>query len=149
MTRDNLAKRGIERSLECVYCSEKESIDHLFFGCVVAKQIWCSVSEFFSCELGVDYFSIAKYWPANKKHTALNSICTCVLWGMWKHRNSHVFNNTVWIDLKQIWRLMPGTMRKWMILFKDAALLRIDEFSQRISLILVSWYFARQMPWDG
>ena len=40
MTKDNLAKRDIEKPPECVYCTDKETIDHLFFGCVVDKGIW-------------------------------------------------------------------------------------------------------------
>ena len=95
MTKDNLAKRGIEKPPDCVYCTDNETIDHLFFGCVVAKQIWRQVSEVFSIELGSDYLSIARFWPASKKHTVLNSICACILWTLWRNRNPHVFNNAI------------------------------------------------------
>lgn len=37
MTKDNLLKRGIEKPPKCMFCSEHESVDHLFFDCVVAK----------------------------------------------------------------------------------------------------------------
>ena len=136
MTRDNLSKRGLEKSHEYVYCSEKESIQHLFFECVVAKQIWKSVSDFFSCSLGADYLSIAKFWIVNKKRTTLNSICACVLWAIWKHRNSCIFRNVMWIDLKQIWNLILGLLRRWLILLKDAARQKMEEFMTRATLIL-------------
>ena len=95
MTKDNLAKRGIEKPLDCVYCIDKETIAHLFFGCVVAKQIWRQVSILLSIYLGSDYLSIARFWPANKKHTMLNSFCACILWTLWRNRNPHVFNNAI------------------------------------------------------
>ena len=136
MTRDNLSKRGFEKSHECVYCSERESIQLLFFECVVAKQICESVSDFFSCSLGADYLSIAKFWIANKKHTTLNSICACVLWAIWKHRNSCLFRNVMWIDLKQIWNLMMGLLRRWLILLKDDARVKMEGFMTRVILIL-------------
>lgn len=37
MTRDNLLKRNMNKPVCCVFCSENESIDHLFFQCIVAK----------------------------------------------------------------------------------------------------------------
>ena len=136
MTKDNLAKRGIEKAPECVYCYEKESITHLFFECVVAKQIWVEISEFFGVELGSNYLLIARFWPADKKHIALNSVCACVLWAMWKNRNSHVFNNAIWTDVKQIWRRVLGQSRRWLILFEGPALTKLEAFVQKISCIL-------------
>lgn len=40
MTIDNLKGRGIIKPPECMFCSEHETIHHLFFECVVAKYIW-------------------------------------------------------------------------------------------------------------
>lgn len=55
MTKDNLRKRGIEKKPYCLFCSEQESIQHLFFDCVVAKKTWKHVSAFFGLPLGDDY----------------------------------------------------------------------------------------------
>jgi hypothetical protein len=38
LTRDNLNKRFHVEDRTCLFCSELESVDHLFFKCVVAKQ---------------------------------------------------------------------------------------------------------------
>lgn len=40
MTRDNLLKRNMQKTLNCVFCSEHESVQHLFCECVVALQVW-------------------------------------------------------------------------------------------------------------
>lgn len=110
MSKDNLAKSGILKPLECIFCNEIENINHLFFECTVAKQIWTLASEFLSLELGTDYLSIAKFWLANNKHMALNSICACVLWNMWKFRNAFIFDNVYWHDIKQVWWQIVRTL---------------------------------------
>jgi hypothetical protein len=40
LTRDNLEKRQKLEDLTCVFYTEKESIHHLFFYCVIAKRAW-------------------------------------------------------------------------------------------------------------
>jgi hypothetical protein len=44
LTRDNLHKRQEIPDLCCVFCSEEESIPHLFFVCVVARELWKKIS---------------------------------------------------------------------------------------------------------
>jgi hypothetical protein len=45
LTRDNLEKRQKLDNNRCMFCDEKESVEHLFFSCVVARQVWVVVSE--------------------------------------------------------------------------------------------------------
>jgi hypothetical protein len=59
MTRDNLKKRNMNKPECCIFCSDDESIDHLFFKCIVAHKIWQIISKFFAVPLGRDYISIA------------------------------------------------------------------------------------------
>jgi zinc-binding in reverse transcriptase len=40
LTRDNLHKRGWDNTLQCLFCSENESVSHLFVQCGWVKQIW-------------------------------------------------------------------------------------------------------------
>ena len=46
MTVDNLYRRGVFKPLECQFCLECESINHLFFDCVVAKYVWNLFQKF-------------------------------------------------------------------------------------------------------
>ena len=47
LTRDNLGKRKKIEDDTCLFCNEKETINHLFFECVVAKQMWTILSSIF------------------------------------------------------------------------------------------------------
>jgi len=40
LTRDNLAKRRKVEDENCLFCLEKETIQHVFFDCVVARWCW-------------------------------------------------------------------------------------------------------------
>jgi hypothetical protein len=40
LTKDNLLKRGWTGNDQCQFCSEKETVNHLLFGCGLAKLAW-------------------------------------------------------------------------------------------------------------
>jgi hypothetical protein len=136
MTRDNLKKRNLNKPECCVFCAEPESIHHLFFDCIVAKQIWMHISSFFELPIGDSYESIARFWISNKKHALLNSVCANVLWSLWKVRNDLIFNGQPWMDTKQVWRRVLGSLRRWKLIFKDSMMTKADCLCQEITLIL-------------
>jgi hypothetical protein len=45
LTRNNLEKREGRWCMSCLFCSNPESVKHLFFKCVVAKTTWEMVSR--------------------------------------------------------------------------------------------------------
>ena len=45
LTRTNLAKRKKLDDLSCLFCSETESVHHLFFDCCVAKCMWSVLAD--------------------------------------------------------------------------------------------------------
>jgi hypothetical protein len=76
ITRDNMKKIYLSKPECCIFYAEDESIDHLFFKCIVARHIWQIISDFFTITLGDDYISIAKIWIANKKTCSVKfSLC--------------------------------------------------------------------------
>jgi predicted GNAT superfamily acetyltransferase len=79
LTRDNLKKRRDVSDPTCLFCSEHESISHLFFECFVAVSVWKLVSEVLCVDVDNDYESVAKYWIANKKHMIANVVSSVVL----------------------------------------------------------------------
>jgi hypothetical protein len=54
LTRDNLAKRRKVKDPSCHLCLEQESVHHLFFECVVAKQCWKVISDAVGITVGID-----------------------------------------------------------------------------------------------
>jgi hypothetical protein len=59
LTRDNLAKRQHFDDLTCVFCAENESCEHLFFDCVVVKEVWRAVAPLTGCVLNPNLLDIS------------------------------------------------------------------------------------------
>jgi hypothetical protein len=77
--------------MTCLFCKEKESISHLFFDCVVARQAWLLLSEVVDFFMGLDYGTMAKCSLCNTKFGVANVLSSVVCWGIWKLRNSLCF----------------------------------------------------------
>lgn len=129
MTRDNLRKRHKIKPLDCVFCSENESVHHLFFGCVVAKYVWTVIGEYFNISLGDDYLSIARFWLSNMKNSALNVACAAAMWYLWKIRNSMIFNYTMWSSVHQVIGRIHRMVKMWAILSTEQGGERLESFS--------------------
>jgi hypothetical protein len=71
------------------------------------------LAEFFAIHIGANYESVARFWVSNKKNSALNSITSATLWCIWKFRNSMVFDNVHWLNIKQVWFLLMRTVKHW------------------------------------
>ena len=53
--------------ISCLFCTEPESVQHLFFKCAVAKQMWVHMSEVCDRAVGMDFLSIGQMWLSKKK----------------------------------------------------------------------------------
>ena len=137
MTKDNLRKRQIIKPEECLFCSDKESVQHLMFECIVAKNIWAIISETFAVNIGTSFESVARYWVSNSKNSALNSVCAAVMWNLWKFRNDLVFNGVLWINIKQVWRRILSSVQSWRLLAREQ-FPQLDSFCQAINKLLLS-----------
>lgn len=61
----------------CLFCLEFESVQHVFFECVVAKQCWCMISEVVKVKVGDNLVEIGKFWLSDKKHGLLKHYYFC------------------------------------------------------------------------
>ena len=91
MTRDNLRKRGIPKPLECDLCKEIETVTHLFFECIVARNVWDIVEEVFGVNI-IHFESLATKWLCDTRYMHVNIVYAAVLWSIWNNRNGIVFN---------------------------------------------------------
>jgi hypothetical protein len=61
LTRDNLAKRRTLNDASCLFCSEAESAEHLFFSCCVAVCVWNRVADVLNVGMVRDSESLARW----------------------------------------------------------------------------------------
>ena len=91
LTKDNLVRRGWTGNEERHFGGAKESIDHLFFECVVAKLIWHVVTCAFGLpSIPANLSDLMGNWikpfPGGQRKVVLcGSITIC--WTIWKARN--------------------------------------------------------------
>lgn len=121
-TKDMLVVRGLSFSLDevkCKFCGNiLETRDHLFFGCLVVKNIWSAIA--FWVGKG-DYFEegcLANFmdWHSffhrsSVEKLKLDIVWFATIWCIWGMRNAICFrqeqwnvNNTVWNIKLMVWR---------------------------------------------
>jgi hypothetical protein len=100
LTRDNLAKRKQVHDKTCLFCGELESTFHLFFDCVVVRQMWCRISSVVGRVIETSFESIGICWLSNNRFLNVNIISSAALWSFWKLRNDLCFQNKMWRNME-------------------------------------------------
>lgn len=132
MTRDNVAKRKHVEDKTCLFCSEDENPHHFFFEYVVAKQVWCNISEAIGRVCGSDFVSIGQLWLSNKKFVVVNMFTSAALWGLWKLRNSLCFQNGRWKDVQSVLHLILALVQSWKLLCPAGNLQELELLSEKL-----------------
>ena len=47
LTKDNMIKRNLQGDPSCIFCSQLDTIDHLFFQCPISKCVWALIGHCF------------------------------------------------------------------------------------------------------
>jgi hypothetical protein len=123
LTRDNLAKRRNVDDKSCLFCSENETVMHLFYECCVARNLWEIVAEITGLPLVTDFESMAKWWIRSKKYNQVNVFYAAVLWAVWKLRNKLCFQGHCWEGMRKVVASCAKLLRNWSLVNKseDAA----------------------------
>lgn len=110
------------KHLDRVLCKELESVSHLFFECVVDRCIWSDIAIMFNVTV-LDFESLARHWINHKTMSVFNLLSAAVLWGLWEWecRNDIVFNNVLWINIKQVWGKVLRNIKSWKVLLPEHA----------------------------
>jgi hypothetical protein len=125
------AKRRALDDMTCLFCTEKESVKHLFFDCCVAQVLWENISEIIGVAVGTDFESVAKWWLI-KKYNAVNA-CTCTaaaLWALWKIRNDLCFQGVKWTLVHRLPRKSAKMLRDWCLLNKPEDAGKLEEWAK-------------------
>jgi hypothetical protein len=120
-TRDNLIKRENMEDKTCLFCSEAETVHHLFLECCVAKYSWEILSEILNVQIGQDFVSVAKLWLQNKKYKEVNMCTAALLWTLWKSRNDLVFQGAKWTGMRKILGRCASLIKNWRLLLRGEA----------------------------
>ena len=117
LTRDNVAKRQALVDTTCLSCSDFESVHHLFFDCVVAKQMWLQLVHVVNLNKVYNFEAVAEFWLSERKHVVLNVCSAAAMWSLWKLRNSLCFQNGRWRGMWQIWRSISIMLKNWELIY--------------------------------
>jgi hypothetical protein len=135
LTRDNVKKRKHIEDDRCLFCSEVESVHHLFFDCVVAKQMWEHISDCTETLCGSCFENIGTLWISNKKNVVTNIFTSAALWGLWKLRNSLAFREGRWKDVNSLLQKIATLVHNWKIL---CPVQQTSELEQKLSSLKLS-----------
>jgi hypothetical protein len=129
LTRDNLSKRKNVDDKSCLFCTENESITHLFYECCVATNMWKEVAEITNRRVVVDFESMAKLWVRDTKLKAVNVFYTAVIWCLWKARNGLCFQGVCRTGMKKLSGQCARLLRNWSLLNKPEAAATLGEWA--------------------
>ncbi|XP_058783773.1 uncharacterized protein LOC131658504 [Vicia villosa] len=106
-TKVRLKNFGMTQDDRCVFCEEKETLNHLFFSCPLLKDVWVKILRWIQVvhnplpwDGEVDWISRnckGRRWRAS----ILNCAVTEVRYAAWKLRNDRVFGNSTSNDIEK------------------------------------------------
>jgi hypothetical protein len=102
---DRLAQRGLPHPEHCLLCDhEEENIQHLFIGCVFARQFWYDILHSIGLAALAPQPNVSSFddwWDkvvltvSDDARKGPNSLIILGAWTIWKHQNDCVFNGCV------------------------------------------------------
>jgi hypothetical protein len=95
LTKGNLIKRQWTGNEACCFCNCKETIQHIFFKCPLAKVIWRIIHMTFGLAPSKNITNLFGNWLKGipKKELVQVRVGVCaVIWAIWNTRNDFVFN---------------------------------------------------------
>ena len=97
LTKDNLARRNWNGNKLCCFCSNDETIQHLFIDCHVAKFLWRAVQFAFDLNPPRSITHLFGNWLRGvgtklKRQLLVGTSALC--WAIWLSRNDVVFDKS-------------------------------------------------------
>lgn len=122
LTKDNLLRRKWVGSPTSYFCSQEETVTHLFFQCSTAKAVWGIVAKCIGANNVPRSFSQSWLWcdrwlPAGKKFHAIGIAAVC--WAIRKTRNQACFDGKTLKNPASIICFACALMKYWAGLFLE------------------------------
>lgn len=102
--------------LTCLFCAESETVQHLFFDCIVAKHVWNFVAECFHIRTPDSFEDICDLWHMHKSKPVLNMVVAASLWSLWKLRNEFCFQGRSWRSVHCVLAKLRSFLQQWSVL---------------------------------
>ena len=115
LTKDNLAKRNWQGSLQCCFCHHDETITHLFFQCKLARSIWSVIqvaSNLYPPRSAANIFGNWLRGIDHKYRILIRVGAIAIIWSLWLCRNEMVFNDKPSSPLQVLYRC-TALFRLW------------------------------------
>ena len=119
MTKDNLAKKNWDGSDKCYFCNCNETIQHPFFDCHHAKNLWRVVAVATGLPPPSSVAHMSSTWlldidAKQRKHILVGFAALC--WAIWHCRNDISFNNVRYTSFLQALFRGAYWLRFWALL---------------------------------
>src|SRR5664279_1582390 len=96
LTKCNLAKRGWQGSVNCHFCGEPETVDHLFVTCPYISLLWSWIGNYnnfhYNCRTISDLWLFDNWIPL-KDSLLVELVRAATLWLVWLTRNRICFQH--------------------------------------------------------
>ncbi|KAG8071941.1 hypothetical protein GUJ93_ZPchr0006g45670 [Zizania palustris] len=151
LTRDNLIKRAWKGgNTRCTFCGFDESVNHLFFECVVARFVWRVVKVCFNLGPFTDFDYVWQTWftTLNKSTKKVVGVgLAAVFWSIWKCRNDAIFRGNLIKDPTVLISIICYWISSWSILQNSEERARRLELGVHLLGRLTSDFFSQRHGW--
>jgi hypothetical protein len=106
----------------CCFCDSFETIQHLFFDCVLAKFIWRVIQVTFGLSTPINIKHVSGGWVQrmNEKDKKLLFVAMgAMFWSIWLSHNDIVFNKTPILSYMQVMFRATYWTRIWAVFQKE------------------------------
>ena len=116
LTKDNLLIRGWVGPSNCQFCSQDETIDHLFLNCTLAQRVWFWLGksqEYMQQWYTLDDIIKFSLSMSTIKRQGFLLVVSAVCWTIWKHRNERCFDHYQVKTVRSVIFLIKSLLCYW------------------------------------
>lgn len=151
LTKDNLYKRGWKKKDKlCQFCSNTESLQHLFFECPLAHFLWNVIGCALNLKPILNKEQLFGSWLSNfnkhMKYLVMVGVAA-VIWALWRTRNRACFEHVLPYDPIETVFLACNWTENWVVLQKLEANRRRLVLGARLIKQVASEVFSSRHSW--
>ena len=145
MTKDNLCKRKWKENMSCAFCTDHETVQHIFFECLTAKYMWRLLTYSLGAECRPG--NMNQYWiwinnilPQCPLMHAVGLAAVC--WAIWRTRNAVCFDDRRVKSPTEIMCMICSFLTYWAGLLKEDLKQQVIQGAE--ALKTVTLFFHKQ-----